>query len=87
MASETIFDKILNGDIPCDEVHSDSKCIAFRDIQPQAPTHILIIPRKQIKSLKEAKPSDAELLGHLLIVSSLIAKKEGLENWRTVINT
>ena len=87
MQKETIFSKILNGEIPCNEAYQDSKCFAFHDIQPQAPTHILVIPKKPIPSLKEAEYSDIELLGHMLIVASKIAKKEGLENWRTVINT
>ena len=51
----TIFDKIISGEIPCDEVFSDEKCLAFKDITPQAPTHILIIPRKPIQSLKQIK--------------------------------
>ena len=51
----TIFDKILSGEIPCDEVFSDNKCLAFKDITPQAPTHILIIPRKPIPSLQDIK--------------------------------
>ena len=63
----TIFDKILSGEIPCDEVFSDEKCLAFKDIAPQAPTHILIIPRKPIPSLKHIKEEDQELLGHLLL--------------------
>ena len=87
MSQETIFSKILSGDIPCDEVYHDDQCIAFRDIQPQAPVHILIIPRKAIKSLLEVQLQDKELLGHLLLVAAKIAKEEGLENWRTVINT
>ena len=87
MAEETIFSRILKGEIPCDEVYSDEQCIAFRDIQPQAPTHILVIPKKAIPSLKEAEQKDCSLLGHLLLVASKIAQNEGLENWRTVINT
>ncbi len=87
MSEETIFGRILKGEIPCDEVYSDSLCMAFRDIQAQAPVHILVIPRKPIISLKEAKDSDAKLLGHLLLVSKKVALKEGLEDWRTVINT
>tara|TARA_Y100001968_G_scaffold146187_1_gene133651 strand:+ start:520 stop:855 length:336 start_codon:yes stop_codon:yes gene_type:complete len=83
----TIFDKIISGEIPCDEVFSDEKCLAFKDISPQAPTHILIIPRKPIKSLKEIEKEDAELLGHLLIKGTEIANDAGLESWRTVINT
>ena len=87
MTEETIFSQILNGEIPCNEVYSDNHCLAFRDVQPQAPIHILVIPRKIIPSLREAEAKDTELLGHLLLVSAQLAKKEGLENWRTVINT
>ncbi len=87
MNNPTIFSQILKGEIPCDEVYSDELCLGFRDISPQAPVHILIIPRKNISSLKDAEKKDAELLGHLLIVAGQIANKEGLEDWRTVINT
>ena len=83
----TIFDKILNGQIPCDEVFSDDKCLAFKDITPQAPIHILIIPRKPIQSLQEIKEEDKELLGHLLLKGTQIANDAGLKSWRTVINT
>ena len=87
MSQETIFSKILNGEIDCDEVYSDELCLAFRDIEPQAPTHILIIPRKKIISLKELNTNDSELMGHLMIVTAKIARQEGLETWRTIINT
>ncbi len=87
MTERTVFSKIINGEIPCDEVYSDELCIAFRDIQPQAPVHILVIPRKEIASLLCVDEKDQSLLGHLLLVASKIAKQEGLEDWRTVINT
>ncbi len=87
MKSQTIFDQILNGEIPCNEIYSDELCLAFSDIQPQAPTHILLIPRKPLKSLKEATERDKELLGHLLLIAAKIATQEGLDSWRTVINT
>ena len=87
MNEETIFSKILKGDIPCDEIYSDEYCLAFRDIQPQAPIHILLIPREPIISLRHAQEKDQHLLGHLLLVAAKIAKSERLENWRTVINT
>ena len=87
MTEKTIFSEILKGKIPCDEVYKDEYCLAFRDIQPQAPIHILVIPRKAIPSLREAKETDAHLLGHLLLISANLAKKQGLEHWRTVINT
>ena len=83
----TIFDKIIRGEISCDEVFSDEKCIAFRDISPQAPIHILIIPRKAIPSLQEINKEDQELLGHLLLKGTEIANAVGLKSWRTVINT
>ncbi|ABX08005.1 histidine triad nucleotide-binding protein [Prochlorococcus marinus] len=87
MTEETIFHRILRGEIPCDEVYSDSLCLAFRDIQPAAPVHILVIPRKSLPSLMEAQKEDSNLLGHLLLVAKKVAIKEGLSNWRTVINT
>ena len=87
MGENTIFGKILAGEIPCDEVYSDDLCLAFKDVQPQAPIHILIIPRKPIESLRSVKQEDTLLLGHLLFIASKIAKKEGLSNWRTVLNT
>ena len=87
MTEETIFSQILKGKVPCNEVYSDAKCLAFRDLQPQAPIHILLIPRKAIPSLREAKSEDTQLLGHLLLTAAQVAEKEGLQNWRTVINT
>ena len=87
MPEETIFHHILSGKIPCDEVYSDEHCLAFRDIQPQAPIHIILIPRIAIKSMYEVKVKDTEILGHLLLVSAKIARDEGLESWRTIINT
>ena len=86
MDDETIFGRILKGEIPCDEVYKDEKCIAFRDVEPQAPVHCLVIPRKAIKNLLAVQTQDVELLGHLLLVASKVAKQEGLTSWRTVIN-
>ena len=82
----TIFSKIIEGEIPCKEVYSDEMCLAFHDIQPQAPIHILVIPRKQIRNLNAAEAQDGLLLGHLLLVAAKIAKQVGLKDWRTVIN-
>ncbi len=87
MSADTIFGRILRGDIPCDEVYSDDHCLAFRDVAPQGPVHVLVIPRKPIESLREAADDDQALLGHLLLVAAKVAKLEGLEHWRTVINT
>ncbi|QEY32986.1 histidine triad nucleotide-binding protein [Synechococcus sp. RSCCF101] len=85
-ADETIFSRILRGEIPCDEVYGDERCLAFRDIQPQAPVHVLVIPRRPIVNLNEAEDADAPLLGHLLLVAARVARQEGLTAWRTVIN-
>ena len=83
----TIFDKILSGEIPCDKVFSDEKCLAFKDITPQAPVHILIIPKKSIPSLHDIKQEDQDLLGHLLLIGKKVANAAGLTSWRTIINT
>ncbi|GIY56434.1 histidine triad nucleotide-binding protein 2, mitochondrial [Caerostris darwini] len=83
----TIFSKILDKSIPADILYEDEKCMAFRDITPQAPTHFLVIPRKHVPSLSDATMADTELLGHLLQVAKQVADKENLENgYRIVIN-
>ena len=85
----TIFKKIIDREIPVDIVFEDDLCLAFRDISPQAPCHILLIPKKEIASLAEADASDHTLLGHLLLKAAEVALREGLvENgYRVVINT
>lgn len=87
MTSDTIFGRILRGELPCDEVYGDDLCLAFRDVTPQAPVHVLVIPRQPIVSLAEAEPEDGALLGHLLLVAARVARQEGLAAWRTVINS
>ena len=87
MADDTIFGKILRGEIPCDEVYSDEQCLAFRDVAPQAPVHVLVIPRRPIESLRSGAAEDGALLGHLLLVAARVAKQEGLDDFRTVINS
>jgi histidine triad (HIT) family protein len=82
----TIFSKVISGELPSDQVYEDDQCIAFRDIAPQAPTHILVIPRKPIPRLSEAEAIDGPLLGHLLLVAARVAKSEGLSDSRMVIN-
>lgn len=82
----TIFGKILAGEIPSDRVYEDDQCIAFRDINPAAPTHILVIPRKEIARLGAMEADDEPLIGHLMQVATLVAKKEGLSDYRLVIN-
>ena len=86
--SETIFSKIIRKEIPADIVYEDDLALAFRDLHPQAPVHILIIPKKPIKSISTAATEDAALLGHLLLTVKRVATQEGLENgYRVVINT
>ncbi|KAM9547264.1 histidine triad nucleotide-binding protein 2, mitochondrial [Salvelinus alpinus] len=85
--SPTIFSKVIDKSIPADIIYEDDKCLAFRDISPQAPVHFLVIPRDPIPKISEVKDDDAELLGHLLVVAKNVAKKEALhEGYRVVIN-
>lgn len=86
--NNTIFGKILRGEIPSDRVYEDEYCIAFRDITPVAPVHILVIPRDYIVNLFDASPTDAELLGKLILASAQIAREQGLEEsgYRLVVN-
>lgn len=83
---KTIFQKIIDREIPATIVYEDERAIAFRDIQPQAPTHILVIPRKAITKVAEMTPEDRELVGHLHWVAGQIARAEGLEDFRLVCN-
>jgi histidine triad (HIT) family protein len=85
----TIFKKIVDGEIPADIVYEDADCVAFRDVNPQAPVHILVIPRKEIPNLEGAGPEDQELLGHLLLKLADIARDQGLaaDGYRVVANT
>lgn len=83
----TIFKKIIDKEIPADIVYEDDQCLAFRDVNPQAPVHVLIIPKREIRSLADIVETDRELLGHLLVVASRIAAKLHLhDGYRTVIN-
>ena len=85
----TIFKKIIDNEIPADIVHEDEQCIAFRDIDPKAPTHIILIPKKEIPSMAEIDGNDKGLIGHLYLVASKIAKDEGVSDsgYRLVVNT
>ncbi|XVG95303.1 histidine triad nucleotide-binding protein [Eubacteriales bacterium KG127] len=86
--SDCIFCKIGNGDIPSNKVYEDDKLICFHDLEPQAPVHVLIIPKKHIKSLDELTQEDVELMGYIMVKIKDLAKELGLENgYRTVINT
>ena len=84
----TIFKKIIDGEIPADVVYEDDVCLAFKDIQPQAPTHVLVIPKKEIRSIAELGDEDKELVGHLLLVVRDLAAKFGLDGgFRVVTNS
>lgn len=84
----TIFQKIIDRQIPADIVYEDEQSLAFRDIHPQAPTHVLIIPKRRIQSLAAATEEDTALLGHLLLVARTLADQLGLTNgYRAVINS
>jgi histidine triad (HIT) family protein len=84
----TIFSKIIAREIPARIVHEDDLCLAFHDVNPQAPVHILIIPKKEIPRVASSAPADEPLLGHLLYVGQMVAMKEGLHDtgFRLVIN-
>jgi len=83
----TIFEKIISGEIPCDRVIETKNVLAFRDIHPQAPVHVLIIPKKTITSLANIQNEDQEVLGEMMLVAQQIAKQEGLESFRLVTNS
>jgi len=80
MPDKTLFEKIRDAEIPADIVHEDDLCIAFRDIAPQAPLHILVVPRKPLPRVGEAQAADGALLGHLLLTAAEIAADKA---WRT----
>ena len=84
---ETIFAKIIRRDIPAQIEHEDEMCLAFHDVAPQAPTHILVIPKKPIPSLAGVTDADTPLLGHLMRIATEIAKKVNLvDGYRLVVN-
>ncbi|KAL3911556.1 MAG: hypothetical protein SGPRY_008650 [Prymnesium sp.] len=84
---DTIFGKIIRKEIPAAIVYEDDSCLAFHDINPQAPTHILVIPKTPIAMISEVGEANEALLGHLLVVASKVAKQEKLDNgYRLVIN-
>ncbi|XP_012227907.1 adenosine 5'-monophosphoramidase HINT1 [Linepithema humile] len=84
---DTIFGKILRKEIPCNFIYEDSQCVAFEDVNPQAPVHFLVIPRKPIPQLSKAQDEDEALLGHLMYVAQKVAKQKDLKNgFRLVIN-
>lgn len=85
--SKTIFQKIIDREIPTQLIYEDNHLVAFNDINPQAPTHVLLVPRRALARVGEATASDKELLGHLLLTAAQLAGQLGLKNgYRLVIN-
>jgi len=83
----TIFSKVIRREIPADIVYEDELCLAFRDINPQAPTHVLLIPKKEIDSLSSANGADQALLGHLMLAAAKVARQLGVgDAFRLVVN-
>ena len=83
---DNIFLKIINKEIPAEIVYEDDKAIAFNDISPQAPTHILVIPKKVITKLSDSDVDDKEILGHLLLVTKKITDENDIKDFRLVVN-
>ena len=87
MSDKTLFEKIIDREIPADIVYEDARCIAFRDINPQAPLHVLVCPKRPIPMVSDANESEAELLGYLLLKCAEVAAAEGYgDGFRLVIN-
>jgi histidine triad (HIT) family protein len=89
VASDCLFCRIINKEVKSTIVHEDEQAVAFEDINPQAPTHVLIVPRKHFSGLNDAAPEDAALLGHLQLVAAKLARQRGIaeSGYRTVLNT
>ena len=86
--AKTIFSKIINHDLPADIVYEDDEVMAFRDISPQAPVHVLVVPKIEIATVNEIKPEQAELIGKMVLAAQKIAADEGIDEngYRLVIN-
>lgn len=85
--SDCLFCKVAAGDIPAAVVYEDDVCLAFEDINPQAPTHTLVIPREHLSDLRGIGAENKDLMGHLVTVANRVARDKGLASYRTVINT
>ena len=86
--SDTIFGKIISGEIPSEFLYEDEHCIAINDINPQAPVHVLVIPKVKIATVNDIQPVHAELIGNMVLVAQKIARQEGIDEdgYRLVIN-
>ena len=85
MSKQNIFQRIIDRELPADIVYEDDRCLAFRDVAPQAPTHVLLIPKRPISSLADLTDDDAELAGHLLVVLRTLAERLGLDGGYRII--
>jgi histidine triad (HIT) family protein len=87
MTAKTIFKRIIDGELPAKIVYDDEQCLAFHDIAPQAPTHVIVIPKREIPSLNELSDEDEQLVGHLVLVVRKLAKQLQLdEGYRMIVN-
>jgi histidine triad (HIT) family protein len=84
--SDTVFGKIIRGELEADRVYEDDEVLAFKDVNPAAPVHILVIPKREIVNLYDADGADAELLGKLMITAGEVAREQGLDDFRLVVN-
>jgi histidine triad (HIT) family protein len=84
----TIFSKIISGEIPADIVYQDDQVTAFRDVDPKAPVHILVVPNKEIPTVNDVTPDDEQMIGHMFVVAKLVAEKEGVaqSGYRLMLN-
>lgn len=82
----TLFTKIMNGEIPSEMVYEDEVCVAFKDIHPKAPVHLLVVPRKEVVSVMELKEGDGEMVGHLIFVAKGLAEELGLVGYKLLFN-
>lgn len=86
MSEDTVFGRIARGELPARIVYEDDRCLAFHDVDPRAPVHLLVIPRRAIARLSQAEDGDEALLGHLLRVAGRVAREAGLADYRLVVN-
>lgn len=87
MAEKTLFQRLMEREISGDIVHEDDRCVAFRDVNPQAPVHLLVVPRKPVPTIDDLTEQDEPLVGHLFTVASKVAAQEGLtDGYRVVVN-
>ena len=86
--SDCLFCKILDGEIPCDKVYENEHVIAFRDVNPQAPTHVLVIPRKHISTVNDLTEDDKNIVGEMMLAAQQVAKQDGIEDvgYRLIMN-